>query len=143
MTKNRIHNMKKSIGLNKKLSHFTGRFKDRYELSIEYIRSGSIGKKYWDIRTEKQENNHAFVGSKERFDEILPEWKEQVKTLHEIDCKLKVFCLEEAEVWFNGFPDDSEINRRDFTASLYNELRQSIKRSNQWIETKLNKNKKK
>lgn len=42
------------------------------------------------------------------------------------DSDLASWCKSEADTWFDGFSDDSEANRRNFTASLYRKAKDHL-----------------
>ena len=99
---------------------------NRHKVSREYINSGIEGVLFWDLKAKtKTLDNHAYIGSAERFNERLAELKGFDYELRLQN--LQMFCLEESETWFKGFPDDSIKNRMDFCASLFKELKELIK----------------
>lgn len=81
-----------------------------------YIHEGETGHRFFDKRQKDIKSSDAFIGSKERF---IDKFKARTT---ENDNKVRVFCFQEAETWFKGFPDDTVKNRMNFTASLYDEL---------------------
>jgi len=92
----------------------------RTKQALEYVETGVKDKKFWN--TSKNEWND-FTGSVEIYEQKKSEGK--INT----DKELAVLCLDEAELWFEGFEDDSKQNRKDFTASLYRHI-VSIKEKN-------------
>jgi hypothetical protein len=92
----------------------------RTKQALEYVETGVKDRKFWN--TSKGEWND-FTGSVEIYEQKKSEGK--INT----DKELAVLCLDEAELWFEGFGDDSEQNRKDFTASLYRHI-VSIKEKN-------------
>ena len=85
----------------------------RTKLALEYVETGAKDKKFWN--NSKEEWND-FTGSVEQYEQKKAEGKINN------DKDLAVLCLDEAELWFDGFEDDSEQNRIDFTASLYHHI---------------------
>uniref|UniRef100_UPI0026391D53 hypothetical protein n=1 Tax=Marinobacter sp. TaxID=50741 RepID=UPI0026391D53 len=70
-----------------------------------------------DSTFEDGDGRLPFQGCLER---LIERTKEMASTgeLWESDT-LALWCKQEADVWFDGFPDDTLNNRVDFTASLY------------------------
>ena len=58
-----------------------------------------------------------FSGCEERLVERMEEMANENK--HWDGSSLALWCKQEADSWFVGFPDDTKQNRRDFTASLF------------------------
>jgi hypothetical protein len=85
----------------------------RTKQALEYVETGVKDRKFWN--TSKGEWND-FTGSVEIYEQKKSEGKINN------DRELAVLCLDEAELWFEGFEDDTEQNRRDFTASLYRHI---------------------
>jgi hypothetical protein len=92
----------------------------RTKQALEYVETGRKDRKFYN--SSKKEWND-FTGSVEIYEQKKAEGK--INT----DKDLAVLCLDEAELWFEGFGDDSEQNRKDFTASLYRHI-VSIKEKN-------------
>jgi hypothetical protein len=51
--------------------------------------------------------------------------------------ELMLWCKQEADVWFDGYPDDTEQNRKDFTASIFDLAKARVRitksASSQWV----------
>lgn len=51
--------------------------------------------------------------------------------------ELMLWCKQEADAWFDGYPDDTEPKRKDFTASLFDlaesRVRITKSASSQWV----------
>lgn len=87
---------------------------EQASIALQWVESGSVRD---DSTFEDADGRLPFQGCIERLTERTKEmaligerWERE---------PLAVWCKQEADVWFDGFPDDSQSNRRDFAASLY------------------------
>jgi hypothetical protein len=87
---------------------------EQISIALQWVESGSVRE---DSTFEDGDGHLPFQGCLERLTERTNEmallgerWESET---------LALWCKQEADVWFDGFPDDTQKNRADFTASLY------------------------
>ncbi len=87
---------------------------EQISIALQWVETGSVRD---DSTFEDGDGRLPFQGCLER---LIERTKEMASTgeLWESDT-LALWCKQEADVWFDGFPDDTLNNRVDFTASLY------------------------
>ncbi|WP_342632695.1 hypothetical protein [Marinobacter alkaliphilus] len=82
--------------------------------SVEWVKDGAIrdNKSFTD-----KDGHQPFDGCIER----LFERTEEIESDRDgwSGYELMLWCKHEADAWFDGYPDDNEQNRKDFTASLF------------------------
>lgn len=82
---------------------------------------GAIGRTFTAERHGLKNGDDAFSGCAELLAKDIAD-KHKVFWSYDI-YKLAIFCKAQADKWFEGFEDDTNENRMDFTASLYHELK--------------------
>ena len=87
--------------------------KEETATALSWIESGSVR----DDSAFKDPDGHSpFKGCMERLEQRTKEM--ELVGEHWDQATLALWCKREADTWFDGFPDDSQSNRRDFAASL-------------------------